>query len=55
MSACDAREEMCIRDRGMNIPSFVENNGIDTVLFCNYTMLTSNSKYMNALNAMIGA
>lgn len=39
----------------MNIPSFVENNGIDTVLFCNYTMVPSNSKYMNALNAMIGA
>ena len=48
----DPRQESI---QGMNIPSFVENNGIDTVLFCNYTMVPSNSKYMNALNAMIGA
>lgn len=48
----DPRQESI---QSMNIPSFVENNGIDTVLFCNYTMVPSNSKYMNALNAMIGA
>lgn len=48
----DPRQESI---QGMNIPSFVENNGIDTVLFCNYTMVPSNSKYMNALNTMIGA
>lgn len=39
--------------KGMNLPQFLRDNGIQNVLFLNYMMAPSNSKYMNALNAMI--
>ncbi len=39
--------------QGMNLPQFLRDNGIQNVLFLNYMMAPSNSKYMNALNAMI--
>ncbi len=41
--------------KGMNLPQFLRDNGIQNVLFLNYMMAPSNSKYMNALNAMIYA
>lgn len=39
--------------QGLNLPQFLTDNAIDNVLFCNYTMVPSNSKYMDALNDMI--
>lgn len=39
--------------QGMNLPQFLKDNGIQNVLFLNYTMAPSNSAYMKALNAMI--
>lgn len=39
--------------KGMNLPQFLRDNGIQNVIFLNYMMAPSNSKYMNALNEMI--
>lgn len=39
--------------QGLNLPQFLTDNAIDNVLFCNYTMVPSNSKYMTAVNDMI--
>lgn len=39
--------------KGMNLPQFLRDNGIGNVLFLNYMMAPSNSKYMDALNEMI--
>lgn len=39
--------------QGMNLPKFLQDNGIQNVLFLNYMMAPSNSKYMTPLNAMI--
>lgn len=39
--------------QGLNLPQFLIDNAIDNVLFCNYTMVPSNSKYMTAVNNMI--
>lgn len=39
--------------QGLNLPQFLTDNSIDNVLFCNYTMVPSNSKYMDSLNNMI--
>lgn len=39
--------------QSMNLPQFIKDNGIQDVLFCNYTMVPSNSKYMKALREMI--
>lgn len=39
--------------KGMNLPQFLRDNGIQSVIFLNYMMAPSNSKYMNALNEMI--
>ncbi len=41
--------------QGMNLPQFLRDNGIQNVLFLNYMMAPSNSKYMKPLTAMIGA
>ncbi len=39
--------------QGMNLPQFLRDNGIQNVLLLNYMMAPSNSKFMNAFNAMI--
>ncbi len=39
--------------QGMNLPQFLRDNGIQNVIFLNYMMAPSNSKYMTPLNAMI--
>lgn len=41
--------------QGMNLPQFLRDNGIQNVLLLNYMMAPSNSKFMNAFNAMIPA
>ncbi len=39
--------------KDMNLTEFVNNNGINEILFINYLMAPSNSKYMTALNNII--
>ncbi len=37
----------------MNLPQFVTDNGINEILFVNYVLVPSNSKYMNALTNIV--
>lgn len=37
----------------MNLPQFVTDNGINEILFINYVLVPSNSKYMNALTNIV--
>lgn len=46
----DPRQESI---QNMNLAQFLKDNGIQNVLFLNYLMAPSNSKYMDSLNAMI--
>lgn len=46
----DPRQESI---QNMNLAQFLKDNGIQNVLFLNYIMAPSNSKYMDSLNAMI--
>lgn len=46
----DPRQESI---QNMNLAQFLKDNGIQNVLFLNYMMAPSNSKYMDSLNAMI--
>jgi len=53
----DNYEEVYVTDPrkiDMNLASFVNANGIDSVLFLNYTFAPSNATYMTAFSKMLG-
>lgn len=53
----DNYEEVYVTDPrkiDMNLASFVNANGIDSVLFINYTFAPSNATYMTAFSKMLG-